>query len=114
MLDVKRKYRWGIALGAALCSLFLVAGAYAADAPKTLKELVEGAKKETTLRAMWSSRSLNGAKGMKQIVAAMNKKYGTNTKPQFTPGPSMTKMIGRLTREMKAGQPASTDVLWNN
>ena len=114
MPDVKRNHRWAVALSAAVCSLFLVAGAYAADAPKTLKELVEGAKKETTLRAMWSSRSLGGAKGMKQIVAAMNKKYGTNIKPQFTPGPSMTKMIGRLTRELKAGQPASTDVLWNN
>ena len=82
--------------------------------PKTLEELVAGAKKETTFRAMWSSRSLNGSKGFSHLVAAMNKRYGTNIKPQFTPGPSMTKMIGRLTREMKAGQPASTDVLWNN
>ena len=114
MLEVNRNHGWPLALCAALCSLFLVAGAYAADAPKNLNELVAGAKKETTLRAMWSSRSLSGAKGMKQIVAAMNKKYGTNIKPQFTPGPSMTKMIGRLTRELKAGQPASTDVLWNN
>ena len=106
--------RWFAMACAAFLSLFMVTGAYAADAPKTLEELVAGAKKETTLRAMWSSRSLHGSKGMKQIVAAMNKKYGTNIKPLFTPGPSMTKMIGRLTREMKAGQPASTDILWNN
>ncbi len=97
-----------------LLSLFLAAGVSAADAPKTLEELVAGAKKETTLRAMWSSRSLSGSKGMKQIVAGMNKMYGTNIKPQFTPGPSMTRMIGNLTRELKAGQPASTDVIWGN
>ena len=114
MSNLKHSSRWAVVLGAALCSLFLVAGAYAADAPKTLEELVAGAKKETTLKAMWSSRSLSGSKGFAQIVGAMNKKYGTNIKPQFTPGPSMTKMIGRLTREKKAGQPASTDVLWNN
>lgn len=114
MLDVKRNHRWALALCVALCSLFLVAGAYAADAPKNLKELVEAAKKETTIRAMWSSSSLSGGKGFSEVVAAMNKMYGTNLKPKFTPGPSMTRMIGNLTREMKAGQPASTDVVWGN
>ena len=111
---IKWTVKWTVAVCTALCPLFLAAGAFAADAPKTLEELVAGAKKETTFRAMWSSRSLNGSKGFSHLVAAMNKRYGTNIKPQFTPGPSMTKMIGRLTREMKAGQPASTDVLWNN
>ncbi len=110
MDSFKHVPRWA----AALCSLFMVAGAYAADAPKTLEELVAGAKQETTLRAMWSSRSLDGSKGFAQLVAGMNKRYGTRIEPQFTPGPSMTKMIGRLTRELKAEQPASTDVLWNN
>lgn len=88
--------------------------ASAAEAPKNLKELIAGAKKETTLRGMWSSSSLGGGKGFKHIVAAMNKKYGTNIKPQFTPGPSMTRMIAKLTREWKAGQKASTDVSWGN
>ena len=114
MFDLTVGNKWVMTAGLILFSLSLVPGVFAADAPKTLKELVEGAKKETTLRAMWSSRSLSGSKGFSHLVAAMNKKYGTNIKPQFTPGPSMTKMIGRLTREMKAGQPASTDVLWNN
>ena len=104
-------------LAAACLTLFLLfppLGALAADAPKTPEELVAGARKETTLRAMWSSRSLDGGKGMAQIVAGMNKMYGTNIQPKFTPGPSMTRVIGNLTREMKAGQPASTDVVWGN
>jgi ABC-type Fe3+ transport system substrate-binding protein len=88
--------------------------ASAADAPKNLEELVAAAKKETTLRTMWSSASLNGGKGLKSIVAAMNKKYGTTLKAQFTPGASMTRMIAKVTREMKAGQPSSTDVIYGN
>ena len=71
--------------------------ASAAEAPRNLKELIAAAKKETTLRAMWSSSSLNGGKGFKKIVAAVNKKYGTNIKPLFTPGPSMNRMIAKLT-----------------
>ncbi len=88
--------------------------ASAAEAPKGLKALIAAAKKETTIRGMWSSSSLNGGKGFKQIVAAMNKKYGTNIKPLFTPGPSMTRMIAKLTREMKAGQKSSSDLVWGN
>lgn len=98
----------------ALCVIGQAAAADAPEAPKNLEELIAGAKKETTLRGMWSSRSLDGSKGFAQIVAAMNEKYGTNIEPQFTPGPSMTNMIGKLTREMNAGQPASTDVVWGN
>ncbi len=88
--------------------------ASAAEAPKNLKELIAAAKKETTLRGMWSSSSLSGGKGFNHVVAAMNKKYGTNIKARFTPGPSMTRMIAKVTREAKAGQPSSTDVIWNN
>ena len=88
--------------------------ASAADAPKNLEELIAGAKKETTLRTMWSSASLNGGKGLKEIVAAMNKKYGTTLTAKFTPGASMTRMIAKVTREMKAGQPSSTDVVYGN
>lgn len=88
--------------------------ASAAEAPKGLENLIAAAKKETMLRGMWSSSSLGGGKGFKEIVAAMNKKYGTNIKPLFTPGPSMTRMIAKLTREMKAGQKSSTDLVWGN
>lgn len=88
--------------------------ASAAEGPKNLEELIAAAKKETTIRAMWSSSSLGGGKGFKYLIAAINKKYGTNLKPQFTPGPSMTRMIAKLTREMKAGQKSSTDIVWGN
>jgi ABC-type glycerol-3-phosphate transport system substrate-binding protein len=95
-------------------AILALGSAWAADPPKDLSELIAAAKKETTLRGMWSSSSLSGGKGFKQIVAAMNKKYGTKIEAQFTPGPSMTRMVAKLTREMKAGQPASTDLVWGN
>ena len=95
-------------------AMLAVGIASAADAPKTLEELIAGAKKETVLRGMWSSSSLSGGKGFKHVVAAMNKKYGTNLEAKFTPGPSMTRMVAKITREVKAGQPASTDVVWGN
>jgi len=93
----------------------LAAGtAQAMDPPKSLDELIAGAKKEKVLRGMWSSSSLSGGKGFRHVVEQMNKKYGLNVEARFTPGPSMTRMVAKLTREVKAGQPASTDVLWNN
>lgn len=89
-------------------------GAWAADAPKNLQELIAGAKKEKVLRGMWSSSSLRGGKGFRHVVSQMNKKYGLNIEAKFTPGPSMTRMIAKITREVKAGQPSSTDVIWGN
>jgi ABC-type Fe3+ transport system substrate-binding protein len=97
-----------------VAALLAVGTASAADAPKDLKDLVAGAKKEKVLRGMWSSSSLSGGKGFKHVVAAMNKKYGTNIEPKFTPGPSMTRMVAKVTREVKAGQPSSTDLIWGN
>lgn len=99
---------------APVAALLAVGTAAAADAPKDLKELIAGAKKEGVLRAMWSSSSLSGGKGFRHVIAGMNKKYGLNIEGKFTPGPSMTRMIAKVTREVKAGQPSSTDVLWNN
>ncbi len=97
-----------------VAAMLAFGAASAAEAPKNLKELIAGAKKETTLRGMWSASSLSGGKGFRHVVAAMNKKYGLNIKAKFTPGPSMTRMIAKVTREVKAGQPASTDVIWGN
>ena len=85
----------------------------AASAP-TMQELIEGAKKETTLRGQWSQNSFGGAKGLAELVAGMNKKYGLNLKPQFTPGPDMQRLMLRVAQEAAAGQPASTDLYMGN
>lgn len=81
---------------------------------QTISELVEGAKKEGTLRGQWSENSFGGSQGLQEIVTGMNKKWGLNLKGQFTPGPDMQRLMLRLAQEAAAGQPASTDVYLGN
>lgn len=99
-----------------LCAaVALGVGSLALEAKATsLEELVAGAKKETKLRGQWSASSLGGGSGFSRIVAGMNKKYGLNITPEFTPGPNMQRMMGKIIREVAAGQSASSDVYWGN
>jgi ABC-type Fe3+ transport system substrate-binding protein len=80
----------------------------------TLAELIKGAKNETMLKAQWGADTLDGGPGLEKIIAAMNKKYGLKLKPSFTPGPNMQGMMGKISREVAAGQPASSDVYFGN
>jgi iron(III) transport system substrate-binding protein len=114
--------QWRLGQGAGFRSIFasilaLAAlvwmGVYEAKA-QTLKELIEGAKKEGTLRGQWSENTFGGSAGMVEAVAGMNKKYGLNLKAQFTPGPDMQRLMLRVVQEAEAGQPASTDVYVGN
>ena len=93
-----------------------VGEALAAESGKapTIAELVNNAKKETTFRAQWGADTLDGGPGLQKIVAAMNKKYGLNIQPSFTPGSNMQGMMAKITRELAAGQPASSDVYFGN
>ena len=96
-----------------LLTAVIVEGVQAASAT-SLAQLVEGAKKEGIIRGQWSQNSFGGAKGLAELVAGMNKKYGLNLKSQFTPGPDMQRLMLRLAQEAAAGQPASTDVYMGN
>lgn len=100
--------------GLMLAFAFLIAAHVPAAHAVTLSELINGAKKETTFKAQWSQSTLGGGKGLKKIVAGMNKKYGLKLKPEFTPGPNMQRMMGKIQRELEAGQPASSDVYSGN
>jgi len=114
---LERGARWiAIALAAGMVGFGDQSPATAAEAIKatTIAELVAGAKKETTLRAQWGADTLDGGPGLQKIVAAMNKKYGLNIQGSFTPGPNMQGMMGKISRELAAGQPASSDVYFGN
>ncbi len=80
----------------------------------TLAQLIEGAKKESTLKGVWAESSFGGNAGFQEMVAGMNKKYGLHIKGQFTPGPDMQSLMGKLAQEAAAGQPATTDVYLGN
>jgi len=85
---------------------------YAADekiSPE-LQEVIEGAKKEGVLKLQWSAGRFGGDAGIRKILAAMNKRYGTDIKLQFTPGPNFPRMLTKLVQEQTAGQKASSDI----
>jgi ABC-type Fe3+ transport system substrate-binding protein len=66
---------------------------------------------ETELNVSWSGSSLGGFDGIKRFEALFNQMYGTNIKVNFTPGPSMTDMAGKVAQEVAAERKASTDIL---
>ncbi len=116
--DPQRPVRLLIAMAVvgALASSLPVRTAAAAESskPPTIAELVAKAKKETTFRAQWGADTLDGGPWLQKIIAAMNKKYGLNLQPSFTPGSNMQGMMAKITRELTAGQPSSSDVYFGN
>jgi len=78
-----------------------------------VKRLVAAAKEknERELNLSWSEESFSGAEGARMFVDLFNRMYGTSIKVNFTPGPSMTQVAGKISQEVAAGQQASTDVL---
>lgn len=114
--EIRIGFRANLVLWVTFVCWFAMTNAAMAQAQKgpTVAELVQGAKKETTLRAMWGADTLDGGPGLQKIVAAMNKKYGLNLQPSFTPGANMQGMMTKITREKAAGQPASSDVYFGN
>lgn len=68
-------------------------------------------KGERELDLTWSGSSLGGHEGAKKFEALFNSMYGTNIRVNFTPGPSMTEMAGKVAQEVAAGRKPSTDLL---
>jgi ABC-type Fe3+ transport system substrate-binding protein len=98
--------RRGGLIGLVLASVLSIMPAHA----DPLGDLVAAASKEGSLRLMWGEGSLGGSNGARLIVEAMNNKFGTGIKFQFTPAGSMAQFANQLLAEARAGRPASTDV----
>jgi iron(III) transport system substrate-binding protein len=97
-----------------VCTLFLLAafllpGEVAARSA-ALEKVIEGAKKEGVLKILWTEGHFGADVGMNVMLSAINKRYGTNIKLQFTQGRSFPANLGRLTQEYRAKQRSSTDV----
>jgi len=75
-----------------------------------LEKVIEGAKKEGALKIQWLPARLGGEVGLRPMVEAMNRTYGTNIKLRFTPGPDFNIMLNKIIQEKAAGAPASSDV----
>src|SRR5690242_14246804 len=92
-----RRGAWS-ALG--LAGALLLAAPAAADA---LGDLIAAAGKEGSLRLMWGEGSLGGTNGARLIQDALNKKFGTKIRVEFSPGGSMGMMANQLMAEVRAG-----------
>jgi ABC-type Fe3+ transport system substrate-binding protein len=104
-----RLLRMSIAAVAALTLTCAAARAEEMAAP--LKELIAAASKEGTLTLSWSNSTLGGIQGAAKIQDAMNKKYGTDIKVKFVPGPAMARVANQVVSEFRAGQKAHVDLV---
>ena len=75
-----------------------------------LQKVIDAAGKEGELKIQWTPGRLGGDVGLRKMVAALNKRYGTDLKVRFTPGPSFPRMTAKLLQEHAAGQQASSDI----
>lgn len=75
-----------------------------------LQKVIDEAKREGVLTIQWSAGRLGGDAAIREMLEAMNKRYGTNIKLQFTPGPDFPTMLNKLTQEKAANQAASSDI----
>jgi ABC-type Fe3+ transport system substrate-binding protein len=75
-----------------------------------LEKVIEGAKTEGSLKLQWLAGRLDGEAGLRPMIAAMNKRYGTNVKLQYTPGPDFPTMFNKISQERAAGLLSSTDI----
>ena len=82
----------------------------AAARSPALEKVIEGAKTEGSLKLQWLAGRLDGEAGLRPMIAAMNKKYGTNVKLQYTPGSDFPTMFNKISQERAAGLPSSTDI----
>ena len=74
-----------------------------------LEALIKAAEAEGTLNIVWANNSMGGAAGAAAFQDAINRELHMHIKIAFTPGPSMPQMSTRVTQEVKAGQPSSSD-----
>ena len=77
---------------------------------ETLEQLISAAKSEKELFFIAGPTTFGGKKGLAEIEAAFDKKFGLNAKIIFSAGPEMNAMAARVIAEYKAGGKASTDI----
>ncbi|HEY2987660.1 MAG TPA: extracellular solute-binding protein [Candidatus Binatia bacterium] len=87
-----------------------LAGAAPVTAAETSEQLVAGAKKEgDEIVFVAGAQTFGGRKGMGEIEAAFNKKFGLKAKINFAAGPDMNARAARIITEVKAGRKTSSD-----
>ena len=84
-----------------------------AEESAAVKTIVAAAAKEGVLTMSYGG-ALGGSNGSKELEAMVNKRFGTNLKFTFTPGPSAPEMAARIGQEALAQRPSSTDIFFSS
>jgi iron(III) transport system substrate-binding protein len=98
-----------VAFGLAALSLAVLA-VTPSPAADTMESLIAGAKKENELVFIAGAQTFGGRKGLAELEAAFNKRFGLNMKISFAAGPDMNARAARHITEIKAGRNVSSDV----
>jgi ABC-type Fe3+ transport system substrate-binding protein len=77
-------------------------------AVEPIQAVIDAARREGQLTLVWSG--IDDPEAIRRLAEGFNRTYGLTLNIQFTPGPAMPEMAGRIAQEYQAGRPASTDV----
>jgi iron(III) transport system substrate-binding protein len=88
---------------------FLLAAAQALAA-ESVESLIAGAKKEEEITFVAGAQTFGGRKGLADLEAAFNKRFGLKMRINFAAGPDMNARAARHITEIKSGRKASSDL----
>jgi ABC-type Fe3+ transport system substrate-binding protein len=77
---------------------------------ETLEQLISAARNEQEFFFVAGPTTFGGRKGLSEVEAAFNKRFGLHSRIRFSAGPEMNAMAARVISEYKAGGKASTDI----
>ena len=87
--------------------LLITAPAFSAD---SLESLIAAAKKEDEITFIAGAQTFGGRKGLADLEAAFNKRFGLKTRINFAAGPDMNARAARHITEIKSGRKPSSDI----
>ena len=79
-------------------------------AAESVDSLIAGAKKEDEITFVAGAQTFGGRKGLADLEAAFNKRFGLKARISFAAGPDMNARAARHITEIKSGRKASSDI----
>ena len=97
-------------LGLVFSSIIFLLVATEGFAAESVESLIAGAKKEDEITFVAGAQTFGGRKGLADLEAAFNKRFGLKTRINFAAGPDMNARAARHITEIKSGRNASSDI----
>jgi ABC-type Fe3+ transport system substrate-binding protein len=104
---MNKKLRSAVSFCCGIALMFAAAPGFAAD---TLESLIAGAKKEDEIIFVAGAQTFGGRKGIADLEAAFNRRFGLKTRINFAAGPDMNARAARHITEIKSGRKPSSDI----